>query len=57
LFRLSVHPWNFPKGLLEEGEQPLDAAIRELLGPDMLFRRFDIENPAAFWHSSMLRQI
>jgi hypothetical protein len=54
LFRLSVHPWNFPKGLLEEGEQPLDAAIRELLGPDMLFRRFIIENPAAFGHSLML---
>jgi 8-oxo-dGTP pyrophosphatase MutT (NUDIX family) len=26
----AYHHWDFPKGLQEEGEQPLDAAIREV---------------------------
>lgn len=26
----AFHHWDFPKGLLEDGEQPLEAALREL---------------------------
>ena len=27
----AYHHWDFPKGLMEEGEEPVEAAIRELL--------------------------